>query len=116
MVNATLPNHRLLMITSGLAYIATGMLSALPAASLILLASNTHVSLEVAGSMFTLSAFGELFSVVLGGLLIGYIKPRISARAGHVLCGFRLHYAISDQFISRVTDRPDAERSGVRLP
>ena len=76
MVNTTLPNRRLLLLTLGLTYIAIGMLGALPGASLIRLASNTHVSLEVAGSMFAISAFGSMLGIVLSGFLMRSIQPK----------------------------------------
>ncbi len=76
MINTTLPNHRLLLLTLGLTYIAIGMLGALPGASLIRLASNTHVSLEVAGSMFAISAFGSMLGTVLSGFLMRSIQPK----------------------------------------
>jgi FHS family Na+ dependent glucose MFS transporter 1 len=88
MLNMTLPNRRLLLMTLGLAYIAIGMLGALPEASLIRLASNTHVSLEVAGSMFTLSAFGDLLGAGLSGfLLMRYIKPKYLLMLGLFFAG-----------------------------
>jgi predicted MFS family arabinose efflux permease len=79
MVNTALPNRHLLLMTLGLTYIAIGMLGALPGASLIRLASNTHVSLEVAGSMFTISALGSMLGIVLSGSLMRYI-PRDAQR------------------------------------
>jgi len=87
MVNTTLPHRRLLLTTLGLTYIAIGMLGALPGASLIRLASNTHVSLEVAGSMFTLSAFGSMLGIVLSGFLIRSIKPKYLLMLGLFLLG-----------------------------
>jgi MFS family permease len=76
MLKRTLSHRRLILMTLGLAYIALGMLGALPEVSLIRLASNTHVSLEVAGSMFTISSIGGMLGVVLSGFLIRYIKPK----------------------------------------
>lgn len=76
MVNSTFPNRRLLLMTLGLTYIAIGMLGMLPSASLVRLASNTHVSLEVAGGMFTFAAIGGMLGVVLSEFLIRYIKPK----------------------------------------
>ncbi|HEX6479746.1 MAG TPA: MFS transporter [Ktedonobacteraceae bacterium] len=76
MVNTTFPNRRLLLLTLGLTYIAIGMLGGLPGASLIRLASNTHVSLEVAGSMFAISAFGSMLSIVLSRFLVRYLQPK----------------------------------------
>ena len=87
MVNTTLPNRRLLLTTLGLTYIAIGMLGALPGASLIRLASNTHVSLEVAGSMFTLSAFGSMLGILLSGFLVRYIQPKYLLMLGLFLLG-----------------------------
>jgi fucose permease len=87
MVNTTLPNRRLLLTSLGLPYIAIGMLGALPGASLIRLASNTHVSLEVAGSMFTLSAFGSMLSIVLSGFLMRSIQPKYLLMLGLFFLG-----------------------------
>jgi len=87
MVNRALSNHRLLLMTLGLTYIAMGMLGALPGASLIQLARNTHVSLEVAGGMFTLSAFGDLLGAVLSGFLMRSIKPKYLLMLGLFFVG-----------------------------
>jgi fucose permease len=83
----TLPNCRLLLLTLGLTYIAIGMLGALPGASLIRLASNTHVSLEVAGSMFAVSAFGSLLGIVLSSFLRRYLQPKYLLLLGLFLLG-----------------------------
>jgi fucose permease len=63
------------------------MLGALPEVSLIRLASNTHVSLEVAGSMFTISSIGGMLGVVLSGFLIRYIKPKYLLMLGLFFVG-----------------------------
>ena len=84
---SSLPNRRLLLMTLGLTYIAIGMLGALPGASLIRLASNTHVSLEVAGSMFTISAFGSMLGIVLSGFLMRYIQPKYLLMLGLFFLG-----------------------------
>jgi fucose permease len=76
MLNKTLSSRRLLLMTLSLTYIAFGMLGALPGASLIRLASNTHVSLETVSSMFTIGGFGGLLGTVLTGVLIRYSKPK----------------------------------------
>lgn len=76
MLTRVFSHHRLILMTLGLAYIALGMLGALPAVSLIQLASNTHVSLEVAGSMFTVSSIGGMLGIVGSGFLIRSIKPK----------------------------------------
>src|SRR2546428_120379 len=88
MVNITLPNRRLLLTTLGLTYITIGMLGALPAASLIRLASNTHVSLEVAGFMVTLSALFALLRAVLCGFLMGNRKNQYLLMLGLFFLGF----------------------------
>jgi len=87
MVNTTLPNRRLLLLTLGLTYIAIGMLGALPGASLIRLARNTHVSLEVAGSMFAISAFGSMLGIVGSGFLMRYLQPKYLLLLGLFLLG-----------------------------
>ncbi len=87
MVNITLPNRRLLLMTLGLMYIAIGILGALPGASLLRLASNTHVSLEVVGSMFTLSAFGSMLGIILSGFLIRYPQPKYLLMLGLLMLG-----------------------------
>ena len=61
-------NRRLLFYTLFLAYICAGIISVLPGASLLLLAENTHVSIAIAGSSFTLSAFGFIIGVLIAGL------------------------------------------------
>jgi fucose permease len=61
-------NRRLLFYSLFLAYICAGIISVLPGASLLLLADNTHVSLAIAGSSFTLSALGFIIGVLIAGL------------------------------------------------
>lgn len=61
-------NRRLLFYSLFLAYISAGIISVLPGASLLLLAENTHVSLAIAGSSFTLSALGFIIGVLIAGL------------------------------------------------
>lgn len=70
MYHHTMPKlkRRLLFYTLFLAYISAGIISVLPGASLLLLAENTHVSLAIAGSSFTLSAFGFIIGVLIAGL------------------------------------------------
>ena len=87
MVNRALSHRRLLLMTLGLTYIAIGMLGVLPAASLIQLASNTHVSLEVAGSMFTISAFGSMLGAVLSGFFMRSIQPKYLLMLGLFFLG-----------------------------
>jgi len=83
----TFSHRRLILMTLGLAYIALGMLGALPAVSLIQLASNTHVSLEVAGSMFTVSSIGGMLGIIGSGSLIRSIKPKYLLMLGLFFLG-----------------------------
>lgn len=75
-------NRRLLFYTLFLAYICAGIISVLPGASLLLLAGNTHVSLALAGSSFTLSAFGFVLGVLISGLLSTKINSKYMLMAG----------------------------------
>ena len=70
MDHRAVPNlkRRLLFYSLFLAYICAGIMSVLPGASLLVLAENTHVTLAVAGSSFTLSALGFIFGVLIAGL------------------------------------------------
>src|SRR5258706_2216440 len=72
----TTPSIRLIFFTLGMTYIATGIIGTLPSASLIQLASNTHISLQVAGGIFTVSAFGFLLGAILAGTLTRVMKPK----------------------------------------
>lgn len=90
---------RLLFSTLSLAYVATGILAALPGASLLQLASNTHVSLEVVGGMFTFSAGGLMFGALLAGALIGLTRPHYLLAAGlFFLATGSLGIALTDSF------------------
>lgn len=80
-------HRRLILLTLGLAYIALGMLGALPAVSLLQLASNTHVSLEVAGSLFTVSSVGGMLGIIGCGFLSRAIKPKYLLLLGLCLLG-----------------------------
>lgn len=82
MGRTTAAHDRLLFFTLGLTYVATGVLAALPGASLPQLAWNTHVSLQVIGSMFTFSAGGILVGSMLAGALIGPIQSHYLLAAG----------------------------------
>ena len=81
-------SYRLLPWTLGLTYIAGGALSALPGASLIQLAQNTRVSLEVGGWIFTASALGFLLGAVSIGALTRVVQPKYLLAAGLFLLGF----------------------------
>lgn len=76
MDRATPIRHRLLFLTLSLTYIATGILGSLPGASLIQLARNTRVSLEIVGGMFTASASGFTLGALLAGTLTRSIRPK----------------------------------------
>ncbi len=75
-------NRRLLFYTLFLAYICAGMISVLPGASLLLLADNTHVSLAIAGSSFTLSALGFIIGVLIAGLLSTQLNSKYILMGG----------------------------------
>lgn len=87
MLTRVLSHHRLLLITLGLTYSTIGMLGTLPAASLVRLAGNTHVSLEVAGTMFTTASIGGILGVVLSGLLVRSLKPKYLLMLGLFFAG-----------------------------
>src|SRR6266852_8484531 len=78
-------NRRLLFYTLFLAYICAGIISILPGAPLLLLADNTHVSLAIAGSSFTLSALGFVIGVLIAGLLSTKLNSKYILMAGVVL-------------------------------
>lgn len=67
---------RVVLWTSGLTFVSTGILNAVPGASLPQLADNTHVTLAVAGSIFIVGALGFLLSALLAGNLVNLIKPK----------------------------------------
>lgn len=87
MIAQTEFKHRLIFITLCLTYIATGILAVLPGASLLQLASNTRVSLEVAGGMFAISSFGFLLGAVLAGPFTRWIQPKYLMSLGLFLLG-----------------------------
>lgn len=78
----TASSTRLIFYTLGLTYIATGIIGSLPGASLIRLASDTNVSLEVVGGIFTISAFGFLLGAIFAGTSVKYIKPKYLLASG----------------------------------
>lgn len=93
------PQHRLLGWTLGLTYIATGILSVLPGASLIQLARDTHVSVVVASGMFTVSALGFFFGATFTGMLTTSVKPKYLLALGLLLLGSgSLIIALSSSF------------------
>ncbi|MGZ6280958.1 MAG: MFS transporter [Ktedonobacteraceae bacterium] len=75
-------NRRLLFFSLFLAYISAGIISVLPGASLLLLAENTHVSLAIAGSSFTLSAFGFIIGVLVAGLFATRLNSKYILMGG----------------------------------
>jgi len=87
MTTQTKARRRLLFLTLCLTYIATGILAALPGASLPQLATDTHVSLALAGDMFALSGFGFILGAILSGSLISSIHPKYWLASGLLLLG-----------------------------
>ena len=75
-------NRRLLFYTLFLAYICAGIISVLPGASLLLLAENTHVTLAIAGSSFTLTALGFIIGVLIAGLFSTKLNSKYILMAG----------------------------------
>lgn len=95
----TSPSTRLIFFTLGLTYIATGIISTLPGASLIRLASNTHVSLQEVGGIFTVSAFGFMLGAMLAGTFIRYMKPKYLLALGlFFLATGSLSTSLTDSF------------------
>src|SRR5260221_2063992 len=89
MLTRALSHRRLLLITLGLTYSTIGMLGTLPSASLVRLASNTHVSLEAAGGLFIISAICGMLGVVLRGFLIRSIRAKYLLMVGLFFVGSR---------------------------
>src|SRR5689334_4724244 len=81
-------NRRLLFYTLFLAYICAGIISVLPGASLLLLAENTQVSLTIAGSSFTLSAFGFIVGVLIAGLCSTRLNSKYILMGGMLCMAF----------------------------
>jgi fucose permease len=81
-------NRRLLFYTLFLAYICAGIISVLPGASLLLLAENTQVSLAIAGSSFTISAFGFIVGVLIAGLCSTRLNSKYILMGGMVCMAF----------------------------
>lgn len=75
-------NRRLLFYSLFLAYICAGIHSVLPGASLLLLAENTQVPLDIAGSSFTLSALGFAIGVLIAGVLTTKLNSKYILIAG----------------------------------
>jgi fucose permease len=75
-------NRRLLFYTLFLAYICTGIISVLPGASLLLLAKNTHVPLDIAGSSFASSALGFTIGVLIAGVLTAKLNSKYILMGG----------------------------------
>lgn len=75
-------NRRLLFYSLFLAYICAGIHSVLPGASLLLLAENTQVPLDIAGSSFTLSALGFAIGVLIAGVFTTKLNSKYILIAG----------------------------------
>jgi fucose permease len=75
-------NRRLLFYSLFLAYICAGIHSVLPGASLLLLAQNTQVPLDVAGSSFTTSGLGFVIGVLIAGVLTTKLNSKYILFAG----------------------------------
>lgn len=87
MTKQTKAGRRLIFFTLCLTYVSTGILAALPGASLPQLATDTHVSLALVGELFALSGFGFMLGAVLSGSLITFIHPKYWMSSGLLLLG-----------------------------
>jgi MFS transporter, DHA1 family, purine base/nucleoside efflux pump len=74
--------RRLILLSLSLAYIALGILGSLPAASLLQLAHNTHVSLSTIGILFTFGSLSFIIGASLAGLLTRWITAKYLLIAG----------------------------------
>ncbi|MDQ2903031.1 MAG: MFS transporter [Ktedonobacteraceae bacterium] len=85
MIHGATQNRRLLFFTLYIAYICTGIVSALPGPSLSLLATHTRVTLDIAGWIFSASSFGFMTGVVISGSLVRRIGPKSILISGLIL-------------------------------
>ncbi|HVB73415.1 MAG TPA: MFS transporter [Ktedonobacteraceae bacterium] len=82
-----LSSRRLLFFTLYLTYVSTGIISILPGPTLPLLAQHTHVSITIAGWIFTASGLGFALGVIVTGLLAGKVQPKSLVLVGLILLG-----------------------------
>ncbi len=79
--------RRILFFTLFLAYIATGIISILPGPALSLIAEHTHVTLDVAGWLFTSSSLGFSCGVILAGWLSSRMSGKYLLMIGMIVMG-----------------------------
>ena len=87
-IPAPTSKRRLVFFTLCMAYVSAGIVSILPGPTLPLLAANTSVPLDIAGSIFTTSATGFMFGVALAGILSAKFGPKYVLLSGMALLGF----------------------------
>lgn len=75
-------NQTLLFFACCFAFIANGLLGVLPAASLVVLAQNTHTATSTAGLIFTVSSLGTIIAVVVSNTLIKRVGSKAVVMAG----------------------------------
>lgn len=80
-------SRRLLFFTLYFTYISVGIIGILPGPTLPLLASHTGISLDIAGWIFTGSAFGFASGVMLAGMLSRRLAPKYIVMSGLFLMG-----------------------------
>jgi fucose permease len=79
--------RRSLFYTMFLAYIATGIITILPGPALAVIASHTHVTLDIAGWLFTTSSLGFSCGVILAGWLSARLNGTYILMMGMTLMG-----------------------------
>ncbi|GCE07970.1 MFS transporter [Dictyobacter aurantiacus] len=75
-------NQTLLFFACCFTFIANGLLGVLPAASLVVLAQNTHTETSTAGLIFTVSSSGTIVAVVVSNALIKRLGSKAVVIAG----------------------------------
>ena len=79
--------RRILFYTLFLAYIATGIISILPGPALAVIAGHTHVTLDVAGWLFTSSSLGFSCGVFFAGWLSSRLNGKYLLMIGMIVMG-----------------------------
>lgn len=79
--------RRILFFTLFLAYISTGIIAILPGPALAVIAGHTHVTLDVAGWLFTSSSLGFSCGVILAGWLSSRLNGKYLLMIGMLVMG-----------------------------
>jgi len=78
-------NHRMIFLILYITYICVGIIGILPGPTLPLLASNTGITIEVAGWIFTTSAIGFMVGVLIAGIASQRFGPKYVMMTGVVI-------------------------------